>query len=176
MLDNQEKDGQILQEKALDFNWRYILFPLVILLLSVAIVAWFYRLLPPEVAYHFASDGSPDRWLGRGAIILWMLLPQLFFTLLAAGISWGMTKLPSLFHQPAISGIRVGEVLSLMGNMVVLPQIILCFAMLDIFSYNSYQVRLMPLWGFTLIVMGLGGIVLGIFFIRAIRRVLAANQ
>jgi len=164
------------QEKALAFNWRYILLPLIILLLAVAIVAWFYRLLPAEVAYHFASDGSADRWLGRGAITLWMLLPQFFFTLLAVVITWGMTKLPSLFHQPATGGISVGGVLALMGNMVALPQIILCFAMLDIFSYNSYQVHLMSLWVFTLIVMGLGGIVLGIFFIRVVRRILIASQ
>ena len=58
-----------------------------------------------------------------------------------------------------------------MGNMIVLPQIILCFAMLDIFSYNSYQIHLMPLWVFALIVMGLGGMALGIFFILAIRGV-----
>ena len=63
-----------------------------------------------------------------------------------------------------------------MGNMVALPQIILCFAMLDIFSYNSYQMHIMPLWVFALIIMGLGGIILGIFFIRAIRRGWGATQ
>ncbi len=63
-----------------------------------------------------------------------------------------------------------------MGNMIALPQIILCFAMLDIFSYNSYQVHIMPLWVFALITMGLGGIILGIFFIRAIRRAWGATR
>ena len=58
-----------------------------------------------------------------------------------------------------------------MGNMVALPQIILSFAMLDIFSYNAYQTRIMPLWIFALIVMVLGGIVLGVFFFSVIRRV-----
>jgi hypothetical protein len=60
--------------------------------------------------------------------------------------------------------------------MVALPQIILGFAMLDIFSYNSYQIHLMPLWIFALIVMGLGGMALGIFFILAIRGVLGTTR
>jgi len=134
----------------------------------VVLTAYFYRLLPDEVAYHF-KDGLPDRWMSRGAIIAWMILPQFLFTLLAAAIVWGATKLSTLSRQ-AESG-AVKKVLPLMGNMVALPQIILSFAMLDIFSYNSYQTHIMSLWIFALIVMGLGGIILGIFFILAIRQV-----
>jgi hypothetical protein len=48
-----------------------------------------------------------------------------------------------------------------MGNMIVLPQIVLGFVMLDIIIYNSYRIHLMPLWVFALIVMGIGGIILG---------------
>jgi len=160
----------------LAFHWSYIILPVVILLLSIILTACFYHRLPAEVAYHFKSDGSPDRWLSRGAIILWMLLPQLFLTLLAGAITWGITRLSALFRQPESTWIKPGGILSLMGNMVGLPQIILCFAMLDIFSYNSFQIHIMPLWVFALIVMGVGGIILGIFFIRAIRQAWGATR
>ena len=63
-----------------------------------------------------------------------------------------------------------------MGNMVALPQIILCFAMLDIFSYNSYQIHLMPVWIFALIIMVIGGIILGIFLFQAVRRAWVASN
>jgi hypothetical protein len=43
--------------------------------------------------------------------------------------------------------------------------------MLDIFIYNSYQVHLMPLWLFAVIVMILGTALLGILFVRAFRQV-----
>ncbi|MFC2071302.1 DUF1648 domain-containing protein [Chloroflexota bacterium] len=154
----------------LAFHWSYIILPVVILFLSIILTTYFYHLLPGEVAYHFKSDGSPDRWLSRGAIILWMLLPQLFLTLLAGAMTWGITRLGVLFRQKESTWVKPESILLLMGNMIGLPQIILCFAMLDIFSYNSYQIHIMPLWVFALIVMGLGGIVLGIFFIRAIRQ------
>jgi len=155
------------------FRWRYIALPVSVFLLSLILTAYFYHLLPGEVAYHF-QDGSPDRWMSRGAIIAWMLTPQFFLALLAAAIIWGITKLSTYFRQTVSRGVE--RILSLMGNMIVLPQIILGFAMLDIFSYNAYQIHLMPLWVFALLVMGIGGIILGVFFILAIRQVRGTSQ
>ena len=162
--------------EVLPFRWSYIILPLAILLLSIILTAYFYHQLPTAVAYHFKSDGSPDRWLSREVITLWALLPQLFLTLVAGAITWGITKLSTMFKQPESIWIKPEGILLLMGNMIALPQIILCFAMLDIFSYNSYQIHIMPLWVFTLIIMGLGGIFLGIFFIRIIQQAWRANQ
>jgi len=105
-----------------------------------------------------------------------MLTPQFLLTLLAGAIAWGMTKLGGLFRQTGSAGIKVERILLLMGNMVALPQIILCFAMVDIFSYNSYQIHLMPLWIFALIIVALGGIILGIFFIQAMRQAWRASR
>ena len=112
--------------------------------------------------------------MSRGAIIAWMLAPQFFLALLAAAIIRGITKLSTRFRQTASRGVE--RILSLMGNMIVLPQIILGFAMLDIFSYNAYQIHLMPLWVSALIAMGIGGIILGVFFILAIRQVRWTSQ
>ena len=154
--------------KSLSYRWRYILLPVIILLLSIIIVAYFYRLLPGEIAYHF-KDGSPDRWLSRSAIIVWMLIPQFLLALLAVAIVWGTIRLGARFWQAENTAIK--KVLSLMGNMVALPQIILGFAMLNIFSYNSYQTHIMPWWVFALIAMVGGGIILGIFFLLVIRQV-----
>ena len=159
----------------LPFRWSYIILPLAILSLSIILTAYFYHQLSTEVAYHFKLDGSPDRWLSREMINLWLLVPQLLLTLVAGGITWGITKLGVLSRQLESTWIKPERIISLMGNMIALPQIILCFAMLDIFSYNSYQTHIMPLWVFTLIIMGLGGIILGIFFILAIRRAWGAT-
>ena len=157
--------------ETLPFHWSYIILPAAIFLLSVILAAYFYLRLPQEVAYHFKFDGSPDRWLGRGTIIVWMLAPQLILTLLAGAVTLGIARLGILSQKTDVKGIKPGRILALMGNMIALPQLILCFAILDIFSYNSYGIHLMPLWVFGLIVMGLGGVILGLFFISAIRRV-----
>jgi len=156
---------------SLRFRWRYIALPLVILVLTIALVAYFYRLLPEEAVYRFGSDGSPDETVARGLIILWTLLPQFLLTLFALAIAWGITKLSPTFKQMEGFGINLDTVALAMGNMIALPQAIFFFAMLNIFSYNSYEFRILPLWVIALILMGLGAVVLGIFFIRAIRQV-----
>ena len=169
----KEPSRETTSKQSITFRWKYIILPVGILLLCIILTGYCYHLLPGEVAYHF-QDGSPDRWTSRGAIIAWMLTPQLLFALLAGAIVWGTIRLSTHFRQAVNTGVE--KMLSLMGNMVALPQIILGFAMLDIFSYNSYQIHLMPLWIFALIVMGLGGMALGIFFILAIRGVLGTTR
>jgi uncharacterized membrane protein len=155
---------------AFAFHWTYIISPLAIFVLSIILISFFYQRLPDEVAYSFHSDGSPGKWLSRNGIILWTLIPQLIFTLLAGAITLGVSKLSKRFVQPGSSGIRPGKIISFMGNMVVLPQLILCFAMLDVFSYNSYQVHLLPLWAFALIIVIIGSIIFGVLFFQAIRQ------
>ena len=154
----------------LTFRWRYIVLPLVFLSLSIILTAYFYHLLPTEVAYHFKLDGTPDKWLSREVTIIWALIPQLILTLLAGGITWVITKLGKLSKQKEDTWIRPEMILSVMGNLIALPQFIVFFAMLDIFSYNSYQVHLMPMWIFLLIILGLVTIALVVFPVFIITR------
>lgn len=142
--------------------------PLAILFLSMILTAYFYHLLPNEVAYHF-KGGSPDKWMSRSAIIAWMLTPQFLLALTSALITWVLIKLSARFKTAESAILR--QLLSLMGNMLALPQLILGFAMLDIFIYNAYQTHIMPLWAFSLIVIISGGIILGIYFLSIIRQV-----
>jgi uncharacterized membrane protein len=148
------------------FRWIFLALPLVLLFISIVLTAVFYHELPEQVAYHFSGD-LPDKWLSRGAFVTWLLLPQALFTLLAFIVV--RIVLLSARYWPAENA-PMKKMLPVMGNMVALPQIILTFAMLDIFLYNAYQIRLIPLWVFALVIMILGVVVLGVFFIRAIRQ------
>ncbi|MBI4286044.1 MAG: DUF1648 domain-containing protein [Chloroflexi bacterium] len=153
----------------LPFRWQYIVLPLAILLAAIVLSGYFYGLLPETVAYHFQADGTPDRWSGRGLALVWVLAPQLVLTMVAAGIVRGMCRL-NVLAQPGDSVIRPESILLFMGNMVGLPQLILAFAMLDIFSYNAYQMHFLPLWLVVLIALGLSTVALGIFFARMLSR------
>ena len=109
-------------------------------------------------------------------IMFWALLPQFLLAGVAGVLVWGMTRLAARFQQPESGGVTPAGLLLVTGNMVALPQIILCFIVLDIFSYNAYQIHLMPLWVFAVIVMVLGGIIMGVFFVRAMWRTLSASR
>ena len=127
--------------------------------------AAFYSRLPEQVAYHF-EDGSPDRWLSRGAFIAWLLIPQLLFT--ALGYIVVRVVLLSARYWPAEDTL-MNSMLPVMGNMAGLPQAILAYAMLDIFLFNAYDIKLIPLWIVAVIIMVAGVAVLGVFFFRVIR-------
>ncbi len=55
----------------------------------------------------------------------------------------------------------------IMGNMVALPQVIIFYAMLDIFLYNIYAKALPALWAFGLLVLFAGAIIIMVVFFRA---------
>jgi uncharacterized membrane protein len=150
----------------LAFRWAYIALPISLFVISVVLVAVFYRLLPEETAYHFVN-GTPDRWLDRGVIVAALVILQAVCALLAFFIV-----------RVAISGTRyyaaentpVKNIIIAMGNMTALLQVILLFAALDIFLYNAYEIKLMPLWAFALIFLLLAGAALALFFILTIRQ------
>jgi uncharacterized membrane protein len=159
-----ESDSKTNPEIKITFRWTYIVLPVVFLFISLIFIVFFYRLLPSDVAYHFQGN-SPDKWLSRGAFTAWLFIPQFFFTLLSF-VLVRVVLLGARYWPSADTPLN--KLLPVMGNMVALPQIILLFAMFDFLIYNTYQIKLIPLWVVTLIVMILGGIVLAVFFIRTI--------
>jgi uncharacterized membrane protein len=159
-INSAERDNKI------RFRWTYIVLPVSFFLLSLILAACFYTFLSDEIAYHFQNDVA-DKFLSRGAYIGWMIVPQAFFTILAIVVV-RIVMMTSRFLST--NGSALKNLLTIMGNMLALPQIVLTFAMIDFFLYNVHQINLIPLWIFTLIVLILGLIVLGAFFIRAIRQ------
>jgi len=158
------------------FHWSYIILPLVLLTISIIIVVYFFGKLPDEVAYRFHSDGSPSAWLTRNSIVLWTIIPQLLLALLAVAVAYGTTRIGRMLNQTSTDGINLQTVLVVMSNMVVIPQLILVFAVLNIFSYNAFQVRIGFIWWFILAIIIVSFVLLSIFFVRIIRSTIKLNK
>jgi uncharacterized membrane protein len=171
-----ENSIQKSNSSAIAFRWGYLILPLAILVIIIILTACFYTSLPAEVSYHYQPDGLPDKFIDRGMLILWTLLPQILLTLAAAGITWITARLFGQHIESESSYMNPDVLLKIIGNMVSMPQIILLLATLDIFLYNLNQVHLLPVWSMVLIVLGLGGIILSIFFIRAMIQAWKANR
>jgi hypothetical protein len=136
------------------------------LALTVALVAVFYHLLPPQLGYHFNSDGMPDGWLGRTAVIAVGLGLQLLFTLVAVVC----VLVARMLVRQASQGYSVEPMIRFMGNVLAFPQLVVVFVMADILSYNAYQTHFMPMWVFLLMVIGLATIGLGVFTVLVFSR------
>jgi hypothetical protein len=147
-------------------RWSYFFVPLLILLVSVIITIYFYGKLPAAVVWQLNSANSPT--ISRPQIALWAIVPQVLLTLLAVIIAYGATRISDLFKEAAASGIQLDSILMVMSNVVVIPQLILTFAMLRIFSYNSFQTDVNFVWWVSLAVIIVGIILLSVFFLRAL--------
>ncbi len=153
----------------LKFHLKYVLLPLAVLFLSVILFAIFYFQLSPQVAYRFSADGLSTSTASRGMLAAYMLLPHLIFVLLGGGVSGTIIKIGGSLGELSQS-LNPERLIMLIGNIIVLPQIVFSFIMLDIFSYNINGSHLMPVWLFAVIVMIIGGIVLTLFLVSTYRR------
>jgi uncharacterized membrane protein len=144
------------------FRWLYLALPLSILIIAVVSAAVFYSKLPQETGYRFSSGAAVSE-ASRGAILGWSLGLQILFALIATILVFiiiGAGQKMNLVQSPVFN-----TVLSIMGNMVAIPQIIIYYAMLDIFLYNIYDAALPALWIFGAAVLVISGIIIaGILF------------
>jgi uncharacterized membrane protein len=170
-MENETQENQVIR-----FHWKHVLLPIIILAISVILAAVFYAQLPESVGWTFYSDGSPDRMATRGTLVFSFIGLQVFLLLAAWGISRGTMSIFNRYADSDSGPTNPNITISLMGNMLVVPQTIIFFAMIDIFIYNSYQAHFLPLWLNALIVLLAGGIILGIFFIRAGLQVWRVNK
>jgi uncharacterized membrane protein len=158
-------------QPALPLRWRFVALPLLVLVAVVAAAVCFYRLFPAQVAYQFAADGSGDRTVGRAPLVLALVAPQFLLALVAAGVAHIVARVGTRFVQDGnTSAAAVESITTVMSNMVVLPQLVLGFAMINIFVLSAYDVRLPPLYVSAMVVMLGGGAVLGLLFLRAVQQ------
>lgn len=147
------------------FRLAYVILPLLVFLFSIAITVFFYPKLPAELAYSFKSGASPDSHFSTSAAPALILGLQLLFALPLVGITLLISRLTKENRSATLE-----KTLLLMGNIAALPQLIVCFALTDIFSYNSYGSHLMPLWLFAVILLVSGAAFLGILFTGALKQ------
>jgi uncharacterized membrane protein len=155
-------------------RWSYFILPVALLLISIVITIYFYGKLPDTVTWRFNSDNSPT--ISRSQIALWAIVPQLFLTLLAIIITYGGTKIDNLFSQTSSGGIKLDTILIVMSNMVILPQLVLIVAILNIFNYNSFQTHINFISWFSLAIIIAGVFFLSIFFVNLIRKMRSQSK
>jgi uncharacterized membrane protein len=155
-----EKMLEIKRKEKLSFQWYYVIVPVAIFFFSLFIICFFYHQLPAgEIATRFALNGEPNKWSSGGGVLAQMMAVQLGLVAAAVAIAYGLTRMSIISDLPSNSLLTAGKLLSFMGNLFGLPQIIISFAMLDILWYAIYHIHLMPMWLFVLIVLVLAAFV-----------------
>jgi len=154
--------------KIVPFRPKNIILPVCVLLLSVAFTLYFFNQLPDEIAYRFNIDGQPDDFASRTFVVSLLLGAQLLIVLISCGIALLVGRMRFLYQQSSNLWLKPERLPLVMGNMLVIPQLILSFTLLDILIYNANDSHVMPLWLFIVIVAAIGAIVLGIILIPVV--------
>jgi hypothetical protein len=176
-LDINEKTSNPSGGKIVDsFHVKYFALPAAVLVLSLILIGVFYSKLPQETGWIFQEDGLPEKFMDKGMLVLWTAGIQVLLLLAALSITTGTAWIINRFGQSDKQGFNPKMIIIMMGNMLGMPQLIIFFAMLDIFSYNSYQLHVLPLWLIALLVLLAGGIIISIFFLRVLSHIRRANK
>ena len=169
-LPDEIPNGEMPASRGYAFRWCYVIAPLVMLILAAISAAFFYPQLPAETAVRFNLTGIPKAWFSREMTLTLMLAPQCLLTLAAIGITWVLTRLSPMLSPGNGTSRKLEYIMLFIGNAVALPQFVLFFTMLDIFSYNAYQQHLLPMWLLLASLLGIVTIVLVVFIILALRK------
>lgn len=145
-LPNEKQTAESPASRDRTLRWRYFIVPLVILALSLIITAVFYRQLPAETAVRFDLSGIPKVWFSRTTTVVLMLVPQVLLALVSLVVAWVTARFSDQLGLKQEASARLRYIMLFVSNAVALPQFVLFFTMLDIFSYNAYQQHILPMW------------------------------
>jgi hypothetical protein len=156
---------------SLPFSWSYVAVPLAVLAVTVGAAIFFYRSLPPRIVFGYGEGGAATRDGARDVIIAILLAGQVAFAFGSAAVALVVAKIAERVAKGGAAIVTAAQsITSVMSNMVVLPQLILCYLTLDILVYNARGMRLPSVLLFTVLVIAVGGAVLGVLLVRAIQQ------
>ncbi|MCL2707102.1 MAG: DUF1648 domain-containing protein, partial [Dehalococcoidia bacterium] len=121
------------------FRVSFIIAPVVLAGLCIIASILFYSSLQPSIAFHFNADGEARRTMGKIVFTLIMSVAQILGVLISWGTASIIIKLGKSAFKISAPQFKLDGFITLMSNMILLPQIILAYLMLDAFIFNVWQ-------------------------------------
>ena len=103
--------------------------PVTLAVACVIIAAAFAAFLPNPLAFRFLSNGAPRVSMNSYTFIILMVAAQIICALAAWGIATTIIRLGHSAFRMSAPHVSLAGYISLMTNMVLLPQIILAYIM-----------------------------------------------
>jgi len=124
------------QAGPLVFRWNYVIVPLCLAIACLLTAITFVFLLPYQLAFRFNSDGSVATSMNKYVFVILMAVAQLLCALAAWSVAQVIVQLGKKMYQASEPQMDLSGFVALMSNMVLLPQVILAYLMLDTFIYG----------------------------------------
>ena len=159
------------QPKPLVFRPIFVSAPLILASACLIIVLVFIFFLPSPLAFRFNSDGSVSTSMNKYVFVILMVAAQLLCALAALSVAQVIVRLGKKMYKASEPQMDLSGFVALMSNMVLLPQLILAYLMLDTIIFGVWSRHLIPstrTFAFTTVVIG--SAILFTIFIRLASR------
>lgn len=176
MPQNNNAALAVKEKSLLAFRFSYVLLPCLLACVCIVLAGGFYSRLPAELGLRFQSDGTPLDLLSKGMFVALMLGLQVGAAATAFFIAAIFLKLAGIMARNSVLPVNLPGFIFLMSNMLLLPQIILGYLMLDSFIYGLDGTHPLSLGIFALWVVGMGTIILFIMFGRLLVQLRSGNK
>jgi hypothetical protein len=156
--------------QGLVFRLGYVITPAILCAASIVTALAFAAYLPPRLAFRFDSNGAPAMYMSKYAFIIIMVTAQVLCAAAAYGIAEVVVRMGKSAFQTSAPQFRLEGMVSLMCNMILLPQIILAYIMADAFIYGAWSGHLFPIGIFSILTIAIGSLVIIAVFIRILTK------
>ncbi len=152
------------------FRWNYVVVPLCLAIACLLTASAFVFLLPSQLAFRFNSDGSVSTSMNKYVFVILMVAAQLLCALAALSVVQVIVRLGKKMYKAGEPQMNLSGFVALMSNMVLLPQVILAYLMLDTFIYGAWSHHLITTRNFAFTAVVIGSAILCAMFIRLASR------
>jgi uncharacterized membrane protein len=153
-------------QPALAFRWRYVAAPFIFTAACLIFCLAFVFTAPNPLPFRFDADGSVLNSMNKFAFVALILICQAIGVLVAAAVAQTIIKLSQTMLKSSTAPVALDGFVLLMSNMVLLPQVILAYLMVDAFISATWSVHLISFLLFAIIAATAGIAILAVAFIR----------
>jgi len=142
------------------FQYKFVVAPVALAVLSVVVVLAFSSSLSGQIAYRFDDAGAPRSSMNTFVFILLTVVAQMICALTALGVSKGVIAMGNRMYKNEPPQFQLDGFILLMSNMVIFPQVILSYVMTDAFIYNTWQIHIFSAVHFVVMVIIVASLVI----------------
>ncbi len=156
--------------QGLVFRIGYVIMPAILAAVSIVTAIVFVARVPSPMAFRFDNSGAPAMYMSKYAFIIIMVTAQVICAATAYGISEIVVRMGKSAFQTSAPQFPLEDMVSLMCNMLLMPQIILAYIMADAFIYGVWSRHLFSLGVFSILTIVIGSLVIIAVFIRVLTK------
>lgn len=152
------------------FRLRFVIVPIVLAALCFVAAVAFYSSLQSPIAYRFNADGEARNSMNAAGFVIIMAAMQIIGALIAWGTATIIIRMGHGAFKTSAPQFKLDGLITIMSNMILLPQIIVAYLMLDSFIYNVWQRHFIPATYFTIAAIIIGSAIIFVAFILLLSR------